>query len=83
MAFSISDSGPGIPADEIQLIFEPLYTTQTQSFGLGLAIVQRVVEMHGGYVEVESEEGKGATFTVFLPRVPDTASAAQTLDATL
>ncbi len=83
VAFSISDSGPGIPADELQLIFEPLYTTQNQSFGLGLAIVQRVVEMHGGYIEVESEEGKGATFTIFLPRVPETASSTAPVDATL
>ena len=83
VAFTISDSGPGIPPEEIQLIFEPLYTKQTQSFGLGLAIVQRVVEMHGGYIEVESEEGKGATFTVFLPRVPETATGAPALDASL
>jgi signal transduction histidine kinase len=67
--FSVRDSGPGIPPEEVQLIFEPLYTTQTQSFGLGLAIAQRVVEMHGGYIEVESEPGKGSTFTIFLPRV--------------
>ncbi len=83
VAFSISDSGPGIPPDELQLIFEPLYTTQNQSFGLGLAIVQRVVEMHGGYIEVESEEGKGATFTIFLPRVPETVSSTTPVDATL
>ena len=83
VAFSISDSGPGIPSDELQLIFEPLYTTQNQSFGLGLAIVQRVVEMHGGYIEVESEEGKGATFTIFLPRVPETVSSTTPVDATL
>ncbi len=83
VAFSISDSGPGIPSDELQLIFEPLYTTQNQSFGLGLAIVQRVVEMHGGYIEVESEEEKGATFTIFLPRVPETVSSTKPVDATL
>ncbi len=83
VAFTISDSGPGIPPEQLQLIFEPLYTTQTQSFGLGLAIVQRVVEMHGGYIEVESEEGKGATFTVFLPRVPESDSTITTVDATL
>ncbi len=72
VAFTIQDTGPGIPTEALQTIFEPLYTTKTQSFGLGLAIVQRVVEMHGGYVEVESEPGQGATFTVFFPRVPET-----------
>lgn len=80
VAFTISDTGPGIPAEELQLIFEPLYTTQNQRFGLGLAIVQRVVEMHGGYVEVESEPGQGATFTVFLPRVPETNLTASSID---
>ena len=79
--FSISDSGPGIPPEEIQLIFEPLYTTQSQSFGLGLAIAQRVVEMHGGYIEVESEPGKGATFTIFLPRVPESPTVGTATDA--
>jgi len=71
VAFAISDTGAGISPEDLQLIFEPLFTTQNQSFGLGLAIAQRVVEMHGGYIEVESELGKGATFTIFLPRVPE------------
>ncbi len=74
VALSVSDTGAGVSPEEVQFIFEPLYTTQTQSFGLGLAIAQRVVEMHGGYIEVESEPGKGATFTIFLPRVPETSS---------
>ncbi len=71
VSFSIKDTGPGIPPDEIQRIFEPLYTTHAQGFGLGLAIAQRVVEMHGGYIEVESEPGKGALFTIFFPRMPE------------
>jgi signal transduction histidine kinase len=83
VAFTIQDSGPGIPPEELQLIFEPLYTTQHQRFGLGLAIVQRVVEMHGGYIEVDSEVGRGSTFTVFLPRVAKSAVTATTMDATL
>ena len=74
VSFTISDTGPGISRDEIQLIFEPLYTTQDQGFGLGLAIAQRVVEMHGGYIEVESEPGKGTQFMIFFPRVPEVAS---------
>jgi signal transduction histidine kinase len=72
VTLAIKDSGPGIAPEEIQAIFEPLYTTQPQGFGLGLAIAQRVVEMHGGYIEVESEPGRGATFTLFLPRLPQT-----------
>jgi len=81
VAFSVSDTGAGVSPEEVQFIFEPLYTTQTQSFGLGLAIAQRVVEMHGGYIEVESEPGKGATFTIFLPRVPETPSETASLIA--
>lgn len=68
--FSVSDTGPGIPEDELDLIFEPLYTTQQQSFGLGLAICQQVTQAHGGKITVESEVGKGTTVTVTLPRVP-------------
>lgn len=81
VAFSVSDTGAGVSPEEVQFIFEPLYTTQTQSFGLGLAIAQRVVEMHGGYIEVESEPGNGATFTIFLPRVPETSSETTALIA--
>ncbi|GEM_PF-2814795 len=81
VALSVSDTGAGVSPEEVQFIFEPLYTTQTQSFGLGLAIAQRVVEMHGGYIEVESEPGKGATFTIFLPRVPETPSETTALIA--
>ena len=81
VAFSVSDTGEGISPEEVQFIFEPLYTTQPQGFGLGLAIAQRVVEMHGGYIEVESDPGQGATFTIFLPRVPETPSETAALIA--
>jgi len=70
VSFSISDDGPGIDPEEVPQIFEPLYTTRDQGFGLGLAIVQRVVEMHSGYIEVDSEPEKGARFTIFFPRMP-------------
>ncbi len=74
VALSISDTGPGVPPDEAPFIFEPLYTTQAHGFGLGLAIARQVVAMHGGYIEVESEPGQGAKFTLFLPRVPQSKS---------
>jgi signal transduction histidine kinase len=66
----IRDSGPGIPADQIARIFEPLFTTKARGFGLGLAICLEVVRMQGGRIQVESKEGEGTTFTVYLPRVP-------------
>ncbi|MCX7851694.1 MAG: ATP-binding protein [Caldilineales bacterium] len=66
----IRDNGPGIPADQIPRVFEPLFTTKARGFGLGLAICLQVVRMQGGRIQVESKEGEGTTFTVYLPRVP-------------
>lgn len=71
---SVSDSGIGIPVDKLPHIFERFYQVDTSlgkeygGAGLGLAIVQRIVESHNGSVYVESELGKGSTFTVLLPR---------------
>jgi len=48
-------------------MFEPLFTTKARGIGLGLAAVRLLVERHGGKVEVESEPGRGSTFTVWLP----------------
>jgi two-component system, sporulation sensor kinase E len=65
--FSVADSGGGIPSDQINLIFEPFYTTKKKGSGLGLMIVQRIVRSHGGNIELESQEGRGTTFRVWLP----------------
>jgi len=67
---SISDTGCGIPPDQIDRIFEPFYTTKDvgKGTGLGLAIVYDIVtSKHGGDIRVESEVGKGTTFTVEIP----------------
>ncbi len=64
---SISDTGPGLPAKQQETIFRPFYTTKHQGTGLGLAISRGIVERHGGRIEVESELGEGATFTLVLP----------------
>lgn len=64
---SISDSGQGIPPQDKEKIFEPFFTTKEGGTGLGLSIVHRIVENHNGMIRVESEIGKGSTFTVFLP----------------
>ncbi|MDZ7740473.1 MAG: ATP-binding protein [Bacteroidota bacterium] len=63
------DTGPGIPDQIKDRIFEPLYTTKPQGegSGLGLDIVKKIIERHKGKIEVESEEGKGASFIVSLP----------------
>ena len=67
MSVSITDTGMGIPEEQLNKLFEPLYTTKAKGIGLGLAIVKTLVEGHGGTIEVESEPGKGSTFTVKLP----------------
>lgn len=62
------DQGPGIPAQDLDKIFNPFYTTKGEGTGLGLAITHRIiVENHGGQIEVESEEGEGTRFIVRLP----------------
>ncbi len=65
----ISDSGVGIAAENLGKIFDPFFTTKEagQGTGLGLTVAHTIVEKHGGKIAVESEVGKGTTFTVFLP----------------
>jgi signal transduction histidine kinase len=69
-ALAIRDQGPGIPRDRLDRIFEPFYSTKTGGTGLGLATVARIVADHGGAIDVASEPGQGATFTVRLPLAP-------------
>ena len=64
---SIRDDGPGVAADKLERIFEAYYSTKERGTGLGLAIVKHNVELYGGNVNVESELGKGAKFTVVFP----------------
>lgn len=66
--FEISDSGSGIPAENLSKIFEPYFSTKETGTGLGLAIVQKIVDIHNGTIDVESAEGKGTKFTVRLPK---------------
>jgi signal transduction histidine kinase len=63
----IADNGPGISKRIQQKIFEPFFTTKEEGSGLGLSIVARIIEEHGGRVTVESEEGKGTSFIIMLP----------------
>ncbi len=69
----VQDNGIGIAAPEVDLIFEPFYSTKRGGTGLGLAIANRIVERHGGALEVESRLGAGTTMRVWLPRTTSTA----------
>ena len=64
---SVTDTGGGIPQEQLNRIFEPFYTTKKKGTGLGLMIVQRIVRAHNGRIELESHVGKGTTFRVWLP----------------
>ncbi|HBA60280.1 MAG TPA: hypothetical protein DCZ92_05600 [Elusimicrobia bacterium] len=70
VAVDIKDTGVGIKPQDIQNIFNPFFTTKAEGTGLGLALSFAVMESHGGTLNVKSEEGKGATFTLTLP-LPD------------
>jgi signal transduction histidine kinase len=61
------DNGSGIKKEDLEKIFEPLYTTKPKGIGLGLAISKRLIEQNGGNIEVTSRAGRGTTFTVKLP----------------
>ncbi len=64
---SVSDTGGGIPQEQLNRIFEPFYTTKKKGSGLGLMIVQRIVRAHGGRIELESQVGRGTMFRIWLP----------------
>ncbi|KII76791.1 sensor histidine kinase [Vibrio renipiscarius] len=67
LKISVQDSGPGVPQALQQKIMEPFFTTRSQGTGLGLAVVQMVSRAHDGRLELISEEGDGACFTMCLP----------------
>jgi signal transduction histidine kinase len=78
----VIDTGPGIPEKHLGKIFQPFFTTkgtarkgETKGTGLGLAICKEIVEHHHGRIEVQSEVGKGTTFTILLPTAPEAAPA--------
>ena len=64
---SFTDTGPGIVPENLDKIFQPLFTTRARGMGFGLSITRMIIEKHGGRIDVKSEAGKGATLTVHLP----------------
>jgi signal transduction histidine kinase len=73
---AVRDSGPGIAADDLERIFEPLYSTKAFGMGLGLSIVKRIVEQHDGEIDVTCEPGRGAEFVFRLPLARPAAKVA-------
>jgi two-component system NtrC family sensor kinase len=71
---SVQDTGSGIAAEHLDQVFEPFFTTKEagEGTGLGLSVSYSIVEKHGGRLEVESQTGRGTTFTVTLPAARDT-----------
>jgi signal transduction histidine kinase len=63
----VTDDGPGMTQESTARLFQPFYTTKATGTGLGLAVVRRFVEAHGGHVAVRSCEGQGSTFSLMLP----------------
>jgi two-component system sensor histidine kinase PilS (NtrC family) len=70
---SVTDDGPGV--ENMDVLFQPFYTTRAQGTGLGLAVVARVVRDHGGSVSVHNVPGRGACFSIALPLSVDGAKA--------
>jgi signal transduction histidine kinase len=64
---AIRDTGEGIPADRLPLIFEPFYTSKEEGTGLGLSITHNIVSDHGGRIEVSSRPGEGSVFVLCFP----------------
>ncbi len=67
VAVHIKDTGKGIPEEDLDKIFDPLFTTRPKGIGLGLAIAKRTVDAHGGTIEVRNEDGAGCTVTITVP----------------
>lgn len=72
LVLEVRDSGPGIPAESMERIFNPFYTTRNTGTGLGLAIVHRIMDAHGGTIAVHNDQG--AVFALHLPQVEATAA---------
>jgi signal transduction histidine kinase len=80
VAIAVRDEGPGIPLDELDKLFDRFYRASTSTgivgTGIGLHIVKALVDLHHGRIDIDSTEGEGSTFTVYLPHQKDSSAAA-------
>ncbi|MCR4442528.1 MAG: two-component system sensor histidine kinase AtoS [Peptococcaceae bacterium] len=67
VCLQVEDTGCGIPPEHIPRLFDPFFTTKEKGTGLGLAVADKIMEIHHGYIEVESQAGKGTVFSIYLP----------------
>ncbi|HWR58643.1 MAG TPA: ATP-binding protein, partial [Thermodesulfovibrionales bacterium] len=67
LVLSVSDTGKGIPKENLSKVFEPFFTTKNNGLGLGLATTKRIIEEHGGKISLQSDDGSGSTVNVSLP----------------
>jgi two-component system, NtrC family, sensor histidine kinase HydH len=71
VAVTLEDTGPGVPAELREQIFNPFFTSKKEGVGLGLSIVAKIVDDHRGWIKLEGKDSKGARFRVFLPESPN------------
>jgi two-component system, NtrC family, sensor kinase len=72
VVLEVTDTGTGIPAEHLSKVFDPFFTTKPpgKGTGLGLSVCLGIVQDHHGMITVDSQDGRGSTFTVFLPVMP-------------
>jgi signal transduction histidine kinase len=70
---AVSDTGPGVPPENVHKIFEPLFTTKARGIGLGLALSKSLAQANGGDLLLVQESGRGATFAFLMPVAGETA----------
>ena len=78
---TVSDTGVGVSEENMRKLFTPLFTTKAKGTGLGLAVCKRIIDAHQGEIKVDSEEGKGTTFTITLPDIQENEAETQPVEA--
>jgi len=83
LVYTVRDRGPGVPASERSRVFDPFHTTNVHGTGLGLPVARRIVELHGGRIEIDDAPGGGAVFRARIPARSSVAPDARPLSSPL